>query len=147
MAQYQRPDLEESAGLAGEDGLSGWTLGFVSFAALMMLLLGTFHIFGGLAALIDGSFYNVRPNYGLELDTTAWGILHLISGILLLAGSIGILFGALWARIICIGFAAISAVFNFYSIPYYPIWSITMIALSIGVIWALVTHPDYADEV
>ena len=88
----------------------------------MMSMLGAFHMFAGLSAFLNESFYNVRTNYGLELDVTTWGILHFVGGIVLLAASVGLLFGALWARLICIGFAAISAIFNFYSIPYYPVW-------------------------
>ena len=37
-------------------------------------------------------------------------------------------------------FAAISATVNFLLIPYYPFWSLLIIALDIFVIWALVAH-------
>jgi uncharacterized membrane protein (DUF106 family) len=70
----------------------------------------------------------------------------MIGGLVLLVGSVGLLFGALWARLTCILLAFVSAILNFYSIPYYPAWSILMIALAIGVIWALVTNPHYGDE-
>ena len=36
--------------------------------------------------------------------------------------------------------ALISAVVNFMALPYYPFWSATIIALDIGVIWALTVH-------
>jgi hypothetical protein len=36
--------------------------------------------------------------------------------------------------------AVLSAVANFFFIPYYPFWSILMIALAVWVIWAL-TRP------
>jgi hypothetical protein len=31
-------------------------------------------------------------------------------------------------------------IWNFYSIPYYPVWSIVMIALDIGILWAVTAH-------
>jgi hypothetical protein len=34
----------------------------------------------------------------------------------------------------------ISAVWNFYSIPYYPVWSILMLVLCLGVLWSLIAH-------
>jgi hypothetical protein len=37
-------------------------------------------------------------------------------------------------------FAGLSAVANFFFIPYYPLWSIVVIALDVWVIWAL-TRP------
>jgi hypothetical protein len=36
--------------------------------------------------------------------------------------------------------ASLSAVANFFFIPYYPLWSIVIIALDVWVIWAL-TRP------
>ena len=36
-----------------------------------------------------------------------------------------------------IGLAIISAVANFFFIPYYPFWAIVIIALDIFVIWGL----------
>jgi hypothetical protein len=36
--------------------------------------------------------------------------------------------------------AALSAIANFAFIPYYPLWSIAIIAVDIAVIWALTAH-------
>jgi hypothetical protein len=38
--------------------------------------------------------------------------------------------------------ATLSAIANFFFIPYYPFWSILIIALDIWVIWALTRHVD-----
>jgi len=48
--------------------------------------------------------------------------------------------GALWARVVGIAVAALSAVLNFMWLPYYPIWSILIIAVDVLVIWALTAH-------
>jgi hypothetical protein len=48
--------------------------------------------------------------------------------------------GAAWARAIGIVLAGVSAIANFLFIPYYPFWSLLMIALDIFVIWALAVH-------
>jgi len=42
--------------------------------------------------------------------------------------------------VVGITLAAISATANFLFIPYYPFWSILIIALNIFVIWALTAH-------
>jgi hypothetical protein len=123
-----------------EADMNVWALGFVSLAVVLMMLLGFFHMVNGMSAIIDESFYTIRENFALEMDVTTWGWVHFIGGIVILIGSFGLLMGAFWARAIGVGFAMISIIWNFYSIPYYPIWSILMIVVAIGVIWALVVH-------
>lgn len=39
-----------------------------------------------------------------------------------------------------IGLAVLSLIANFLFIPYYPIWSLVIIALDVAVIWALAAH-------
>ena len=48
--------------------------------------------------------------------------------------------GKTWGRTIGVVLAALSALANFAFIPYYPIWSLVIIALDFFVIWALVAH-------
>ena len=48
--------------------------------------------------------------------------------------------GATWARVVGIVLAVLVAVANFFPIPYYPFWSILIIALAVWVMWAL-TRP------
>ena len=45
-----------------------------------------------------------------------------------------------WAGMVALALAILSAIANFLFIPYYPFWSIVMIALAVWVIWAL-TRP------
>ena len=140
MAQYQ----DSFAGRAAESGkvqeVSGWAVGFVFFAAALMLMMGSFHIIEGLVAVINDKFYVVRPDYSLEFDVSTWGWIHMIGGVVLIVAGFGLISGSQLARIVTIVLAAISIVWNFFSIPYYPIWSIIMIAMGIGVIWALTVH-------
>jgi hypothetical protein len=119
---------------------SGWALGGIVFAATMMVLIGVFQIIAGLAAIINDDFFVVGANYTYDLDATAWGWIHLIIGIVVLLGGFGLLQRRLWAAALAIGLAILSAVANFFFIPYYPFWSILMIAMAIFVIWAI-TRP------
>jgi hypothetical protein len=117
-----------------------WALGTIFFAGAIMLMVGLFQFFQGLAALIKGSFYVVVPNYAYKVDTTAWGWIHMLLGVLVVAAGIYLFVGKLWARIIAILLALLSAVANFFFIPYYPVWSILIIALDVVVIWAIAWH-------
>jgi hypothetical protein len=116
---------------------SGWAVGFVVFAAVMMMLAGGFQTIAGIAAIFEDEFFVVGPNYVYDIDVTAWGWIHLILGVILFAAGAGVLSGATWARVVGITLASLSAFANFFFIPYYPVWSIVIIALDVAVIWAL----------
>ncbi len=123
-----------------ERDVSGWAIGGTAFAGVIMLLIGVFHAIAGLVAIFDDQFYVVGANYTFELDVTGWGWIHLLAGIGVALAGLYVFSGATWARIVGIALAMLSAVANFFFVPYYPFWSILMIALAVWAIWAL-TRP------
>jgi hypothetical protein len=124
---------------------SAWTIGGVTFASTIMILVGIFQAFAGLAAIIDDQFYIVTQNYAFDLDVSAWGWVHLILGIVVAIAGFALWQRKVWAATVAIFLAMLSAIANFFFIPYYPFWSILMIALAIWVIWAL-TRPGAVGE-
>jgi hypothetical protein len=123
-----------------EPTVSGWAVGGIGFAACMLTLIGTFQIIDGLSALIDDEFFVVGRHYAFDLDVSAWGWIHLIVGILLVVTGIALFGRSSWAGLAALCLALLSAVLNFFFIPYYPLWSILVIALDVWVIWSL-TRP------
>jgi hypothetical protein len=123
-----------------EPPVSGWAVGGITFAACVLTLIGTFQIVAGLTAIIDDEFYVVARNYTFDIDTSAWGWIHLLLGLLLVFTGIGLFGQQVWAGVTAIFLAMLSALANFFFIPYYPFWSLLVIALNIWVIWAL-TRP------
>ena len=119
---------------------SGWALGGILFAACMLMLAGTFQFLAGLVALIDDDFYVVTRNYTFDLDVTAWGWIHLIIGVSLLLVGLGLFNRSTWAGVGALALAILSAIANFFFIPYYPIWALVLIGIDVWVIWAL-TRP------
>jgi hypothetical protein len=122
------------------DDVSGWAVGGAVFAATVLMLIGIFQAIAGLVAIFDDDFYVVTRNYTFDLDVTAWGWIHLIIGILLVIVAYGLFARSPWAGVTAIMLASLSAVANFFFIPYYPFWAILLIALDIWVIWSL-TRP------
>ena len=116
---------------------SGLATGGVVFAATMMIIIGIFQAFEGLAAIIDDDFFVVLPNYTFDLDTTAWGWVHLIIGVIVALAGFYLFTGSPIAGGIAIGLAAVSAISNFFFIPYYPFWAVLIIAIDVFVIWAI----------
>lgn len=119
---------------------SDWAYGGLLFAASMMILIGVFQVIGGLVAIIDDEWFVVTPNYTYDLDVTGWGWVHLILGIVLIIGGAALFQRKLWAGVLAIVLAGLSAIANFFFIPFYPFWAIVIIALDVFVIWAL-TRP------
>ncbi len=121
---------------------SNWALGFTAFAAWMMILIGTFHAIDGLAAIFKDEFFvqSQVTGYFLKFDTTTWGWIHLIIGIVIVLAGVGLFSGAVWARSIGVILAALSAIATFAYLPWYPIWSVVIITLDVFVIWALTAH-------
>jgi hypothetical protein len=120
--------------------VSGWAVGFTVFAATMMILAGAFQAFAGLVAIFKDSFYRVTPNYLITMDVTSWGWIHLIIGVVVLLAGFAVLGGRTWGRVVGVTLAVVSAISNFLFIPYYPLWSLIVIALDVFVIWALTAH-------
>jgi hypothetical protein len=124
----------------GESAVSGWAIGAMTFAGTLMIITGIFQMIAGLVAIFDDEFYLVTANYTFDLDASAWGWVHLIIGILVVFTGSSLLARRLWAGVATIMLASLSAIVNFFFIPYYPFWSLLVIALDIWVIWA-VTRP------
>jgi len=137
MAQYEGSYIS-GAQVAPEPG--GWARGLIYFASAVLVIVGVFHALAGLTALLDDSFYQVPRAYAFEASVTTWGWVHLIGGFAFVTAGFFLLTGNLLARIIAVFAAMVSAVASFWSIPYYPVWNILILALDIAVIWAVVAH-------
>jgi hypothetical protein len=119
---------------------TGW-VGFVVFGGIMMLMLGGFQVIEGLVALFREDYYFVTRNGLLvSMDFTAWGWTHLIIGLVAVGAGFGVLMGQMWARVLGIIIAVISAMANIAFLSAYPVWSTIIIATDILVIYALAVH-------
>lgn len=119
--------------------------GLAVFAAVMMLVLGFLDVFRGVMALVHDNIFVTTPNYVFHFNLTSWGWIHLLLGILAIMVGVSLFKLSLWSRIVGVSLAALLLLANFLSIPYYPLWSIVVIALCAFVIWALcVVKPNSA---
>jgi hypothetical protein len=117
-------------------------------AAALLVVVGVLSVLQGISAVAKDEVFVAGIDYIYKFDTTTWGWIHIVVGALLLAAGFGLFTGATWARIVTIIAASLSIVANFLWIPYYPWWSIALIALNIVVIWAVSTWDTWdADPV
>ncbi|MGZ4307892.1 MAG: DUF7144 family membrane protein [Gaiellaceae bacterium] len=120
---------------------SGWT-GWIGFAGCLMVVVGGIDFFEGMIAAIRGSYYFATPTQIIVFNTTTWGWLTLIWGIILVLVGFGLLAGAGWARWVAI--VAISINFftqlGFVGNSNAPLWSLLVLSLNIIVLYALMVH-------
>ena len=118
---------------------TGW-VGFVVFAALMLIVIGSFNVIYGLVALFKDDFLVATRQGLLVFDVTAWGWITLIAGGLQILIGLAILGGQTWARVMGVIFAALNAIAQLAFLSAQPIWSTIIIALDVLVIYALTVH-------
>jgi hypothetical protein len=113
--------------------------GWIGFAGILMLIIGSIDFMQGLIALFDDEYFVVTEAGFLVLDLTGWGWAMLIWGALLVLGGLGLLSAQSWARWFAIVVVSLNFVaqLGFLGNSQYPLWSLTVIALNIIVLYAL----------
>ncbi|RKT19491.1 hypothetical protein BX285_3949 [Streptomyces sp. 1114.5] len=112
---------------------TGWTV----FAAIMLIAGGTMAIFQGISAILKDELIVVTRHYVYSMNTSGWGWVHLILGIVVVLAGVALFSGAAWARVVGVLIAGLSMIANFLWLPYYPFWALVLIAIDAFVIWAL----------
>jgi hypothetical protein len=87
-------------------------VGFILFAAIMMLMVGIWQALQGLVAIFENEFYVAARSYLFRFDVTTWGWIHLVLGVIVAFADWGLLSGRIWARVVAITLAVLSAIAN-----------------------------------
>src|SRR5690348_170327 len=111
---------------------SGWAIGWALFAAVMLITVGCFQAIAGIAAIAEDDVLVKGADYFVQLDVTTWGWIHILLAAILILSGLGIMTGNVVARSVGVLVAALSMVANFAFIPWYPVWSIAVIAVDIA---------------
>ena len=124
--------------------------GWISFAAIMMMIVGTLDFFEGLIAIVRGKYYVVSPNQIIVFNLSTWGWLTLIWGIVLVLAGGALWSGAGWARWLTVFLASVNILgqLSFLGSSTWPLWTLVIISLNVVVIYALTARWEgYADRV
>src|SRR3954447_12040080 len=72
--------------------------GWIGFAALLTLIIGTIDFMMGLIAIVRGEYYAIHGNALIVFDTTAWGWITLLIGIAVILVGLALANGSGFAR-------------------------------------------------
>ena len=113
--------------------------GWIGFAGTLMLIVASIDFIQGLIALFDDEYFVVTAAGFLVVDLTGWGWIMLIWGVLLFAAGLGLLTAQSWARWFTIVVVSVNfiAQLGFLGNSAYPLWTLTAVALSVIVLYAL----------
>lgn len=123
----------------GRPSRQGFAAGTTFAAAVLLLTSAIVTVLQGIAAVAGDELLVVGYSYTYQFDLTAWGWVHIVVALVLAGVAVGLFSGAVWARAGAVVVVMVSIVVNFLWLPYYPLWSILIIALDIVVVWAVVT--------
>jgi hypothetical protein len=113
--------------------------GWIGFAAIVLVIIGGIDFFQGLIAVLEDNYYVPTASGFLVFDVTGWGWTMMIWGVLLVLAGLGLGAGQGWARWFAIVVVGLNffAQLGFLGNTQNTLWSLTGIALSIVVLYAL----------
>ena len=118
-----------------------WMNAYTDFALAILLVLGLWQVLAGLTAVVGGGgLYVTPPGYTYSFSVAGWGWVILLLGVLIAGAGVVVVLGRRWGDTAAIVLASLSMIVNFLMIPFYPIWSLAIIALNVTLIWALTTR-------
>jgi hypothetical protein len=127
----------------------GFWAGWVAFAAVLMALIGVLDVLQGLIAIVRDDYYLLSPEQIIVFDLTTWGWIMLIWGIVVAFAGYALVTGAGWARWFTIVVASLNLLvqLGFVGSNQYPLWSLTVMAMNVLVLYALtVRWSDVKEE-
>jgi len=117
-------------------------VGWLTFAAVMLGLAGTWNVFDGILALANSKVFGVNRTYVFS-DLRTWGWIVLALGCLQLLAAFLIFAGSEFARWFGIAVAGVNALAQLAFVPVYPVWAITMFAADVLVICGLSAYAGH----
>ena len=128
MTAAYDPSEETAAGY-------GWML----FAGVLLLLIGTINFIEGIAAISNAHFFVGNARYVIG-DLNTWGWIALIVGVVQWVVGVGVFAKMQFARWAGVAIFAINAVTALLTIPAYPLWSLCIFAIDILGMYGLIAH-------
>jgi hypothetical protein len=113
--------------------------GLLVFASVLLMVLGLFNLLDGISAVARSHVFIANAHYVIG-DLRTWGWIALIFGVLQILTGVGVLTGNQVARWFGVAVVGLNAFGQFFFIPAYPFWSLTIIAVDMIALYALCVY-------
>ena len=117
----------------------GHGYGLILFASVLLVVAGCFNLIYGIAAIANSHVFTANAHYVFG-NLRAWGWVTLIFAILLLIAGGGVMVGSQLARWFGVVVLGLNLIEQMFSIPSYPFWSLTIIALDVVALYGLCAY-------
>jgi len=114
-------------------------VGWLGYAAIMLVFAGGWNIFDGILAIANSKVFTRNASYVFS-DLRTWGWITLIIGVATLLAGFGVMSGSQVARWFGVAAAAINAVGQLMFLHAYPFWSLALFAVCMLIIYALTVY-------
>src|SRR4051794_4701056 len=119
---------------------TGWAP-WVTFAGVMLSLIGLFHLMAGFTALFDDKVFVARSgNLIVNVSYDTWGWVHILLGIAGIVTAYLLLRGNMLGRVLAVVIASLSALANLAFLAANPGWAVLAIGFNVIVIYAVTVH-------
>ena len=127
------------AGARAPDSYEETGDGWVSFAGVMILILGVMNVIGGIAAIDKANIYTQNAHYTFA-NLNTWGWVLLVIGVAQLVAAFSIWSGNAYGRWVGIVSAGANAMAQLFFLPAFPFWALALFTLDILVIYGLIVY-------
>ena len=115
--------------------------GWVMFAGVLLLMVGSINFIEGIAAIGHARFFVNNTHY-IAGSLNTWGWVVLWIGVAEFAVGLGIFVKNQWARWLGVTVLTVNAVVQLLMMPAYPFWSLCVFTINILAIYGLIAYGD-----
>ena len=113
--------------------------GWVMFAGVLLMIIGTINFIMGIAAIGNAHFFTANAHY-VAGSLNTWGWVVLCIGVLQWAVGLGVFLKNQFARWTGVVVLAGNSIVQLMMMPAYPFWSLSIFALDILAIYGLIAY-------
>jgi hypothetical protein len=113
--------------------------GWLTFAGVMLMIVGIMNFIGGIAAIDNANFYVADAQFVFS-DLNTWGWVILITGVVQVLAALGIWARNQFARWLGVFFASVNMLAQLLFLPAQPFWSLALFAIDTLIIYGLLAY-------